>query len=490
MLHIPILRNGKPYESVDKIEIVHHATGAPVAMVSQANSGMVGRDIGRMDHQALERFTVAELIAMCKRAGDHFINAPLPCGNEIQKFEDYIQQLSATTGMPISYCRSNAGKIHRIFNEIETVIGGLTRGFPLDVLDKGHGQVAGNTISFFRVANCLGAVLPSNSPGVHSLWIPAVVLKTPLVLKPGREEPWSPYRIIQAFIAAGVPAEAFGFYPTDHGGAAELLRQCDRSMLFGGADTTRPYENDSRVELHGPGYSKIILGPDAADEWEKYLDVMATSICANGGRSCINASAIWTPKNGRAIAEALAERLAKIQALPADDSNAEIAAFANPKMAEMISASIDSQLKGGAADLTQEKRGSSRLVQRGRLAWLLPTIIWIEPGGHSAGGAADASRLGDDPSWKHPLANKEFLFPFASVVECPADVIPEAIGDTLIGTVISKDERFVRKMSLCGDIDRLNLGPIPTYQLSWDQPHEGNLFEHLYRQRAFQMVNA
>ena len=35
-------------------------------------------------------------------------------------------------------------------------------------------------------------------------------------------------------------------------------------------------------------------------------------------------------------------------------------------------------------------------------------------------------------------------------------------------------------------IDRLNLGPIPTWQLSWDQPHEGNLFQHLYRQRAFQ----
>jgi hypothetical protein len=30
----------------------------------------------------------------------------------------------------------------------------------------------------------------------------------------------SPLRIIQSFIAAGFPAEAFGFYPTDHGGSA------------------------------------------------------------------------------------------------------------------------------------------------------------------------------------------------------------------------------------------------------------------------------
>lgn len=528
MLQIPILRHGKPYESVDQIDIVHHATGEVVARVSQANSGMISRDIARMNHRVLERFTIVELMAMCRRAGELFLTATLPCGNEQQSFDDYVGLLSATTGMPVTYCRNNAGKIHRMCTDIETVIAGLTRGFPLEVIDNGHGQVAGHTLSFFRVAKCLGAVLPSNSPGVHSLWIPAVALKTPLVLKPGREEPWSPYRIIQAFIAAGVPSEAFGFYPTDHAGAGELLRSCDRSMLFGGSETTKPYENDSRVELHGPGYSKIILGPDAADDWERHLDVMVGSIAANGGRSCINASGVWTPKNGRAIAEALSARLAAVQALPADDPRAEIAAFANPRMAEMISQSIDSQLGGGAVELTAQKRGGSRLVKiahpiraanqsRDRkgsvgieaqavlgkavnadsnrrdagatagspreIAYLLPTIIWIEP-------RAANSALGEEPSWRHPLANKEYLFPFASVVECPADELPDAIGQTLVGTVISSDQKFLAAMSAAGHIDRLNIGPIPTYQLSWDQPHEGNLFEHLYRQRAFQMIMA
>jgi hypothetical protein len=35
-------------------------------------------------------------------------------------------------------------------------------------------------------------------------------------------------------------------------------------------------------------------------------------------------------------------------------------------------------------------------------------------------------------------------------------------------------------------VGRLNFGPIPTNQLTWDQPHEGNLFDHLYARRAFQ----
>ena len=56
-------------------------------------------------------------------------------------------------------------------------------------------------------------MLPNNSPGVHSLWIPAFALRIPLVLKPGSAEPWTPYRIIQSLIKAGAPKEATGSRP-------------------------------------------------------------------------------------------------------------------------------------------------------------------------------------------------------------------------------------------------------------------------------------
>lgn len=472
MLHIPILRHGKPYTSVDTVEIVHHATGEPVALVSQANSGLITRDIGRMNYQALERFTVAQMMSIAKKAGELFMTASLPLGDGMQSFDDYIRQLSATTGMPQSLCRGNAQKIHRVMHEIETVVAGLTRGFDLSILDHGFGLDDGRMLSWFRQARVFGAVLPSNSPGVHSLWIPAVVLKTPIALKPGREEPWSPYRIIQAFIAAGAPAEAFGFYPTDHGGAAALLRAVDRSMLFGDASTTRPWQGDPRVQLHGPGYSKVVLGDDCADHWEKYVEIMASSIAANGGRSCLNASGIWTPRHGREIAEAVGKELAKIQALPAEHSEAKIAAFANPKFAEMISATIDAGLREeGAEDVTARLRGAPRLVKAGRIAYLLPTVI-----------RCDAR--------EHGLANREFLFPFASVVECPVAEMPHAIGPSLIVSAITGDKKFIASLMASEHVDRLNIGPIPTWRISWDQPHEGNLFELLYRQRAFQIESA
>jgi acyl-CoA reductase-like NAD-dependent aldehyde dehydrogenase len=307
---------------------------------------------------------------------------------------------------------------------------------------------------------------------VHTLWIPAIPLKISLCLKPGREEPWSPYRVIQAFMKAGVPGEAFCFYPTDHGGAGEILRRTDRSMLFGDASTTKIWAKDPRVQIHGPGYSKVLFGNDKADSWKEHLDLLVTSVLDNGGRSCINASGIWTPAHGRAIAEALAERLAAVEPLPPDDPNAVVSAVANRRFAEMMDSLVEQGLQTpGAEDLTAKFRGkdSPRLVEAHGSTYLRPTIIWCE-----------------DP--EHPLAGKEFLFPYASVVQVPEEELLTRIGPTLVATAITRDPQFERALLDCPYIDRLNLGTVPTCRLSWDQPHEGNLFQHLYRQRALQHV--
>ena len=75
---------------------------------------------------------------------------------------------------------------------------GLTRGLDLSVLDAGLQPRRRPLLSYFPRTEALGVVLPSNSPGVHSLWMPAIAMKMPLVLKPGSAEPWTPFRIIQA----------------------------------------------------------------------------------------------------------------------------------------------------------------------------------------------------------------------------------------------------------------------------------------------------
>lgn len=473
MLHIPLLRHGRPYRSLDAVTVPHHRTQEPFVEISQANVGLIRRDLLSTDTtwEILQRFSIEELLTISARAADYFLNFPLPLGETMQSPEDYVRQVSATTGMPYVMARRNMQKIRTMFAEMREVLGGLTRNLDLSILDAGSGEISGHAVSFFPRTRSLGVVLPSNSPGVHSLWIPAIPLKIPLVLKPGSAEPWTPYRIVQALVRAGCPAEVFSYYPAGHEAAAEILRRCGRSMLFGDTGSTRSWAHDPRVEIHGPGYSKIVLGPDVNEEWEDYLDVMVTSILENGGRSCVNASGIWVTAHADEIAEALAERLAKVEPLPAEDERAEIAPFTNADLARQISRMIDGELEEpGARDVTRAVRGTPRLAEFQGCAFLLPTIVRAQR--------------------EHPLANREFLFPFASVVEVSTHELPDALGPTLVTTVITADRKLIQRLTSSPLIGRLNLGPIPTTRIRWDQPHEGNLFEHLYARRGFQSALA
>ena len=149
----------------------------------------------------------------------------------------------------------------------------------------------------------LGLVLPSNSPGVHTLWMPVIPLQIGLVFKPGPQEPWTPYRMAEAFFQAG-SASGDDFHlsgPRDIGAA--VLANCRRSMIFGGQPTVERYKGDPRVQVHGPGFSKILLGDDVVDDWESYLDVMVDSVLINSGRSCISCSGIWASRHTQAIAK-------------------------------------------------------------------------------------------------------------------------------------------------------------------------------------------
>ncbi len=271
MLHIPLLRSGRPYRSLDTIRVPHHRTREPFVEVSQANVGLIRRDLLGQEsaQEMLARFSIDELTRICRVAAEHFLNGSLPLGDTAQSPEDYVLQVSATTGMPHVLVRRNMQKITGMLAEMRSVLAGLTRNLDLKILDAGSGELNGQALSFFPRGRSLGVVLPSNSPGVHSLWIPAFALKTLLVLKPGSAEPWTPYRIVQALIRAGAPPEAFNYYPADHAGAGEILRQCGRGMLFGDIGSTKSWRDDPRIELHGPGYSKIVIGEDQIGHWEE-----------------------------------------------------------------------------------------------------------------------------------------------------------------------------------------------------------------------------
>lgn len=470
--HIPILRLGTTYRSVNVRQIKDLGTGETVAEMSVGNAGLLRKDADRFADAkaALSAIPCEDLIAMSAKAGELFLNAELPLGDTTQTADAYVSQLSRTSGLPHTLVRANMAKVHEALTHLDDIVRGLTRGLSYDVLDNGFGEVSGTAVSFYPTTDALGMVMPSNSPGVNALWLPSIAFKTPVILKPGSDEPWTPYRVVQAMIAAGVPEEAFGFYPTDHEGSASVMDLCERSIIFGGEATMKRYGGDERVEVHGPGWSKMIIGEDKIADWPEYVDVIVKSIAANSGRSCINASTIIVPPgngHGKALAQAIAEKLAAINPLPADDANAQLSAIANPKVAEWADSQISNGLAdGGAEYLTAAIRGSDqRAVTFEGRTYALPTLIYCD-------------------SWEQTLCNTEFMFPFASVVEVPQSEVLDKIGQTLVVSAITEDKAFIQRLLASPNIQRLNLGPAPTSSAQWDQPHEGNLFEFLYQRRA------
>jgi acyl-CoA reductase-like NAD-dependent aldehyde dehydrogenase len=289
-----------------------------------------------------------------------------------------------------------------------------------------------------------------------------------LLLKPGPQEPWTPYRMAAAFTQAGVPKEAIAIYPGRGDIGAEVVRRAGRSMIFGGTATVERYKGDPRVQVHGPGFSKILLGDDVVDDWEKYLDIMVDSVLLNSGRGCINCSGIWASRHTLEIANAIAERIAPVAPKPPEDPASSLAAFTVPGAAKAIWRMIEAKLgQGGVEDISS--RFGPRLVEMERCGYLRPVVL------HS-----------DSPDPE--LANTEFMFPFVSVVRCPQDQMLSRIGPTLVCSGVTGNPQWQRKLMDAQHIDRLNIGAIPTIKLDWLQPHEGNIVEFLFRPRAFQAV--
>ncbi len=469
MIKIPVIRWGQPYESLEVDKVVHFDTGEVLAEVGQASPGIVGRDLKKAHRarEVLREIPIKELLSMVKKAAKLYTSATLPLGDGTQSPDEFVRMQSATTGLPEHMCRFNMEKNEFVLNEMDNILECLTRGLDLDVLSKGYGVERHSVpISFQAQSGVLGMVLPSNSPGVHTLWLPIIPMQVGLVLKPGPQEPWTPYRMTSAFYEAGIPKEAIAIYPGGGDIGAAVLEHCPRSLIFGGTATVERYKGNPKVQAHGPGFSKILLGDDKVDEWEKYIDIMVDSIFKNSGRGCINCSGVWASRHTKEIAQAIAERIGPVEPLPPQDPKSDIAAFTVKPMAIAVNEDLEKALEeSGVTDMTAKY--GSRLVEKERCAYLRPTVV------HA-----------DSP--ERNVASKEYMFPFVSVVECPQEKMLSSIGPTLVCSAITEDQKLQRSLADATHIDRLNIGPIPTIKLNWLQPHEGNIVDFLFRARAFQ----
>ena len=426
MLKLPVIRWGQPYDSLEVAEVNHFATGEPIAKVSQAGGGIIKRDM-RQAQQARDALLPILLPRADRdaRQGGRSLRARHAADGRRHAVARRFRASAVGQHRPArAHVPGQHGEEFFVLKNMEKILDCLTRGLDLEILSRGYGEEGrGVTVSYQAQSPVLAAVLPSNSPGVHTLWLPVIPLQMGLVLKPGPQEPWTPYRIFAAFTEAGVPREAFSLYPGEAEAGAAVLEACDRAMIFGGTATVDRYRGNPKVQAHGPGFSKILLGDDVVDRWPDYLDLMVESIyhqqrprlhqllrhlgLAPHARNCRRA--------GRAAGTDRSAAADRSESRPGGVHRARHGR-------RRLEADRAGPARRRASRTSTAKYGP-RLVEQERASYLRPTII------HA-------------PSPEAPVAQKEYMFPFASVVECPQAEMLKRIGPTLVGTVITNDESF------------------------------------------------
>src|SRR5258708_20364807 len=145
---------------------------------------------------------------------------------------------------------------------------------------------------------------PGNHPGVHAIWLEALALGYRVAVRPSRRDPFTPHRLISALRAAGLADDQAVLLPTGYDVADAILRGADLAIAYGGEDVMRKYATTSKMLPQGPGRSKILLTADV--DWRDHLDVIVASISHEGGRGCVNATAVFVEGGTPAVARAVA----------------------------------------------------------------------------------------------------------------------------------------------------------------------------------------
>jgi acyl-CoA reductase-like NAD-dependent aldehyde dehydrogenase len=225
---------------------------------------------------------------------------------------DYQFLVSRASGMPISVVRSAAEDIARAAAEAYSSAQRARPGG--DVNDWRDPLTRTGCGAWTRRGDVFAVHAPGNHPGVHAVWLEALALGYRLAVRPSRRDPFTPHRLISALRAAGFADDQVVLLPTGHDVADAILRGADLAMAYGGEEVMRKYATSSKMLPQGPGRSKIVLTADV--DWRDHVDVIVASISREGGRACVNATAVFVEGDPAALARALAERLAAIPSLP------------------------------------------------------------------------------------------------------------------------------------------------------------------------------
>ncbi|MDW8803866.1 aldehyde dehydrogenase family protein [Streptomyces scabiei] len=433
---------------------VTDVTGRPVAELSQVPRLFVQRGLSALRAaRPTGSGGPADVIARAGHAFAHGTVGGLSAA-------EYQRLVSRVSGVPVAVVRSATARIERAAAEVDGTVRGArptaTAGHWRDPLTRGGGAV------WARRGDVFAVHAAGNHPGVHSLWLEALMLGYRVAVRPSGREPFTPHRLVTALREAGIGDDRLLLLPTDHQVADDLVRGADLSLVYGGDPVVEKYRAHPNVLTQGPGRSKILLadGVGAAD-LSSALDTVVSSVRDEGGVACVNATAVLVAGDPAPVAEALAERLAGLPGLPPEDDKAVL-----PVRPTADARRLETYLLGQAGGAVLRLGGEGIVDELGDgSAALRPAVIQLD--------RPDAPQLGI-----------ELPFPCVWVAPWSPEDGVGPLRNTLVLTVIGGDAQLVGRLVEEPSIGNVHVGDHPTHWMAPGVPHDGHLAEFLMRSKA------
>ena len=214
---------------------------------------------------------------MASAPPSHFLHDTLPLdpfARHQQTPDDYVEQLSATTGMPHVMVRRNMRKIHGVLSQVDEVLGGLTRGLDLSLLDAGIGR-SRRPRDQLLPARRVARRGPAEQLAGRALAVGAGDgAEDAARAEAGQRRALDAVSHDAGVAEGGLPARGVQLLPEDHAGGNEILRRTGRGMVFGDVGDRALARAIRASRSTAPASARWCSAPTPLDDWERYLDVM------------------------------------------------------------------------------------------------------------------------------------------------------------------------------------------------------------------------
>jgi len=378
--------------------------------------------------------------------------------------EEYVKCASLTSGLPISIVRRlTLDFFPEILPAMEQFLllqspGGLA------VFDTYIYKVGEIQVGLVPRGRNAGFVMPGNHPSTHYMWLCALAMKIPVIVRPSYRDVFTPYRLVMSLLEAGLPEDALTFFPGTHELVDTITKATALTVVFGGQEIADRYAGDNHVKVYGPGRSKAVVLANA--DFNQAVDTVYHLIVDDGGRGCINCSAVIVEGDAQELIDAVSALLKQIPVISPLEEPAQLGAMTDIKEAESYNSLIDSHLSPDTKEWSSVPGG--RIGKIGDATLMLPTVIEV-------------------PSFAHPLFGVELPFPFAVFTSANSrQEILAAAQNSLAVVVIGEDEYFSKKLLLEPSIDKVFVNGALSTKLDPREPHEGFILDFLFQKKAFQ----